>query len=265
MSAASAALPIEVPATATMPRSRLAGAYWAEARYETARMLRTPGFSIPFLGLPVGLYLLVGVVIFGAAIAKDAQAGVFVFAAFSVFGVAGPGMFGFGSVVALEREQGLVRLKRALPMPPAAYLTAKLLMSVLFAALVMATMIAATPLARLTLGTRQALGVACVGLLGSLPFCAIGLFLGTRTSGRSAAAIVNVVYQLMLHLSGIFYVLPKALRVVAPVWPTYHLQQLVFWTMGAHSEGSPLVHAALLAGLTVLLTTASVRRLQLRG
>ncbi len=265
MSAASAAVPIEMPNTATMPRSRLAGAYLAEARYETVRMLRTPSFAIPFLGLPVGLYLLLGVVIFGAAIAKDAPAGAFVFAAFSVFGVSGPGMFGFGMVVALEREQGLVRLKRALPMPPGAYLTAKLLMAVLFAALVMATMIAATPLARLALGIRQAVGVACVGMLGSLPFCAIGLFLGTRTSGRSASAIVNVVYQLMLHLSGIFYVLPKALRVVAPVWPTYHLQQLVFWAMGTHSEGSPVVHAAFLAGLTLLLTAVSVRRLELRG
>lgn len=69
----------------------------------------------PRWGLALGRPpLLMGVVIFGAAIAKDAQAGVFVFAAFSVFGVAGPGMFGFGMVVALEREQGLVRLKRAL-------------------------------------------------------------------------------------------------------------------------------------------------------
>jgi ABC-2 type transport system permease protein len=248
-----------------MPARRLAGAYLAEARYETVRMLRTPGFAIPFLGLPVVLYMLFGIVIFGTTIAKDPQAGPFVFTAFSVFGAMGPGIFGFGAVVAMERDQGLLRFKRALPMPPGAYILAKMVMALAFTVVVMATMLAAAPLAHLKLDAGQALGVAAIITLGSLPFCAVGLFLGTRTTSRSAPAIVNVVYQLMMHLSGIFYPLPKILRMVAPLWPTYHLQQLTLRVLGAASEGTALVHISVLVGATWLLSAASIRRLRRFG
>jgi ABC-2 type transport system permease protein len=250
---------------ASMPGRRLRGAYLAEAKYETIRLLRTPAFAIPFLGLPIILYLLFGVVIFGAAIAKDPQAGRFIFTGFSALGMMGPGLFGFCMAVAVEREQGLLRFKRALPMPPAAYLLAKMIMALLFAVAVMATMIAATPLAHLKLTIAQTLAVSAINILGSFPFCAIGLFLGTRTTSRSAPAFANVLYQLMMHLSGIFYPLPRLLRMVAPLWPTYHLQQMVFGVLGLPSEGGLLVHATVLAGLTWLLTTVSVRRLARLG
>src|ERR1700730_4121202 len=116
----------------SMSTARLFHAYLSEAKYETVRMLRTPAFAIPFLGLPALLYLLFGVVIFGPAIHNDPQAGRFIFAAFALFGVMGPGMFGFGMLVAGEREHGLLTLKRALPMPPPAYLVAKLLLAAMF-------------------------------------------------------------------------------------------------------------------------------------
>ena len=87
-----------------MPAKRLFRAYLTEAKYETVRMLRTPAFAIPFPGMPVLLYLLFGVVIFGGAIRNDPRAGLFIFTGFSVFGVMGPGIFGFGYVVATERE-----------------------------------------------------------------------------------------------------------------------------------------------------------------
>jgi hypothetical protein len=111
-------------------------AYAVETRYECLRMLRAPGFAIPFLGLPVLRYLLFAVVLFGAAVRNDPAAGAFLFTGFTVFGVVGPGMFGFGMVLAIEREQGLLRLKRALPSPPAAWLLARMLMAMLFAGLI---------------------------------------------------------------------------------------------------------------------------------
>jgi len=247
---------------AAMPFGRLARAYLTEAKYETLRMLRTPGFSIPFLGLPAGLYLLFAVVIFGAAFRNDLPGAMFVFAGFSVFGIMGPGMFGFGMIVAIEREQGLVQLKRALPMPPAAYLLAKLIMSLLFGAIVMATMLAAAiSLGRLPLTLGQTVNVAGICTLGTLPFCAIGLFLGTRLSSRSAPAIVNVVYQLMMHVAGLFYPLPRFLQTIAPIWPSYHVRQLVFIALGSTESGRALGHVAFLAGVTVLLVALALRRL----
>jgi len=47
-----------------------------------------------------------------------------------------PGLFGFGVPIAIEREQGLMNLKRALPMPANAYMAAKMLTAIVFAAFV---------------------------------------------------------------------------------------------------------------------------------
>ena len=117
-------------------------AYASDAKYESLRMLRAPAFAGPFLLLPAGLYMLFGVVLFGAEIAKDPKTALFLFMGFSIMGVMGPGMFGFGITISTEREHGLLRLRRALPGPPAAPLLAKMLMSMLFVAIVMASMAA---------------------------------------------------------------------------------------------------------------------------
>jgi len=265
MSAISVQISSPLEGGALMPAKRLMRAYFIEAKYETVRMLRTPAFAIPFLGLPALLYLLFGVVIFGAAIRNDSNAGLFIFAAFALFGVMGPGIFGFGMVVASEREHGLLTLKRALPMPPSAYLVAKLLMAMLFAAIVMATMFAVTPLGHLHLYVGQFFALAAVGILGALPFCAIGLFIGVLATGRSAPAFVNIIYQMMMHLSGLFYPLPKFLHAIAPVWPTYHLQQLFFRAVGVPSQGNSITHIAVLVAVTLLFTLFAVRRLARKG
>jgi ABC-2 type transport system permease protein len=208
------------------------------------------------------LYLLFGVVLFGEAVRNDLAAGKFLFAAFAVFGVMGPGMFGFGATVATEREQGLLTLKRALPAPPGSYLLAKLLMTMLFAFIVMATMIpSAMLLGHLPLTFGQCASVTAINIFGSLPFCAVGLFIGTRASGKASMAFVNLIYVPMMHISGLFYPLPKFLRSISPVWPSYHLQQLVFAGLGAPFYGRTATHVAVLAGVTLVLTALSIRRL----
>jgi ABC-2 type transport system permease protein len=265
MSAISVQLSNPLASGALMPTRRVLRAYFTEAKYETVRMFRTPAFAIPFLGLPALLYLLFAVAIFGAAVRNDSNAGLFMFAAFALFGVMGPGIFGFGMLVANEREHGLLSLKRALPMPPPAYLIAKLLMAMMFAAIVMATMFAVIPLGHLHLSPAQYFALATVGILGALPFCAIGLFIGVRASSSGAPAFVNVIYQVMMHASGLFYPLPKFLRAIAPVWPTYHLQQLFFRVVGVPSQGRTITHIAVLAGVTLVLTLFAVRRLARKG
>src|SRR5208282_847683 len=248
--------------SAVMSTGRLLRAYLTETRFESLRMFRILGFSLPFLILPVGLYLLFGVVLFGDAVRNDPATGKFLFTAFAVFGVMGPGMFGFGATIATEREQGLLTLKRALPAPAGSYLLAKLLMTMIFAFIVMATMIpAALLLGHLPLTFAQCVSVTAINVLGSLPFCAIGLFIGTRTSGKAAIAFVNLIYVPMMHISGLFYPLPKFLRAVSPVWPTYHLQQLIFTALAMPSYGRTAIHVAVPLGVTLLLTALSIRRL----
>lgn len=265
MSATAAQIPNDPPQLTTMSRSRLFGAYFAEAKYESLRMLRTPAFAIPFLGLPVMLLLLFGVLIFGNELRADPNGAKFVFTAFTVLGMMGPGMFGFGAALAMEREQGLLKLKRALPMPKAAGLLAKMAMALFFGVIIMATMLAALPLTHMSLTPAQAANVTAINILGTLPFCALGLFIGAMATGKTALAFVNITYQVMMHLSGLFYPLPKFLNKIAPIWPTFHLQQLVLSAAGAPSRGSKAIHATVLAAVALIATTAATQRLARKG
>jgi len=240
--------------------------YLIEAKYESLRMLRSPSFAVPFLLIPVLVYLLMGVVFFGDALSKDPKAATWMFAGLSAFGMMGPGLFGFGVAIAMEREHGLVQLKRALPAPRASYLIAKMCMALMFNTIIMITMIAAALfVARLHLSFGQLLPFALVNIVGALPFCALGLFVGVWVSGSAAPGIVNVVYLPMMWLSGLFIPLPKSLQGAAPIWPAYHLLQLSLRALGQPSAGAAWVHAVVLIGLTIALPAVAVRRLTRAG
>jgi ABC-2 type transport system permease protein len=260
MTTASEKVEIPMPSGPAMSSRWILLAYFKEAKYESLRMLRMPAFSIPFLALPVLLYLLFAVVLFGDAARSDVNTARFLFTAFSVFGVIGPAMFGFGSTVAIEREQGLLRFKRALPMPTAAYLLAKMLMAMFFASIIMVTLIVpALTLGHLSLSARQAAAVMLINILGILPFCALGLYIGTLVSGRSAPGFVHLIYQPMLYLSGLFFPLRGFLRLAAPVWPAFYLDQLALRAVGSSSRGPVVLHVLVLAALMMVLAALAIR------
>jgi ABC-2 type transport system permease protein len=276
MSATTFAIENNLIPNATMSSSRLRRAYLTETKYECLRALRAPAFAIPFLLLPIVLYVLFGIFLAGSMSKGDLTVAKIMFVNWSVFGVMGPGMFGFGMFVATEREQGLLRLKRALPMPPAVYLLAKLVMAMLFAAIVMATLvIAAVALGHPGLSVGQYIGISLIAMLGSLPFCAVGLFIGTRTSGKSAPAFANLAYLPFMHLGGLFYPLPKSVQPLEFLSPAFYLDKLGLRLAGApsldqlamggaigpSSHGSPIIFVAVLAGITILFTALAIRRL----
>jgi ABC-2 type transport system permease protein len=249
-------------AESAMPFRRVVRAYVIETKYETLRMLRAPAFAIPFLLIPLAVYAFFTTISIGGDSSKTPNLPILLFTGFTVMGVMGPGLFGFGVSIALEREQGLLRLKRALPMPPMAYLTAKLLMAALFSGFVSATLIlAALVLSPAPLSPSRLAAVFVASVLGTLPFCAIGLFVGARVSGRAAPAFVNLVYLPMIYLSGLFFPLPKALGFVALASPAFHLNQLLLGLAGVGSILLPTMHLAALAGVCALFVGLTVRRL----
>ena len=257
--------PTLLGSSASMPSSRLVRAYLVEAKYESLRMLRSPAFAVPFLALPVLLYLLFGVLLFGDSLAKDPKAAWFTFIGFSIMGVMGPGLFGFGITIAMEREQGLLALKRAVPAPLAASLLAKIAMAMLFVAIVMATMAMAAPFGHLPFTAGALIRISVVNILGSAPFCAMGLFIGTWTTAKSAPAFVNLIYLPMIYLSGFLIPLPKSLLWIERCSPAYYLDQLVLGALGALSQTPAGISIAILAGLTLVLSVFAIRRLKRVG
>ena len=263
--ALSVAAPIGLSA---MPMRRVLGAYWAEARYEVIRMLRVPMFAIPFLAIPTLLYLFFAVVInTGTRSEAPDNLPLLMLTGFSVMGVMGPGVFGFGVSIAMERDQGLTRLKRALPMPPIAYLLAKMVMALLFSAMVVTAIgllgifVRGVPLALPRLA-----GMVLVESIGTLPFCAIGLFIGSRVTGRYAPACANLVYLPLTYLSGLFFPMPESIRWMALFSPAFHLNQLALGVAGSPSvlgATGPAMHVAALVGATVLFAGLALRNMSI--
>ncbi len=257
----------------SMPGARMFRTYLTEAKYELLRALRSPAFAIPFLTLPVALYFLFGVLLAGSMSHGDHTISKIMFVNFSIFGIMGPGMFGFGMFVANERSQGLLTLKRALPMPPASYLIAKMAMTVAFSAIVMVTVIGvAATMGHTGLSAGQFLEVALIDIVGSLPFAAIGLFIGTIASGKSAPAFINLAYLPMMHLGGLFYPLPKKIQIIERFSPAFYLDKLGLKAVGVPSldqlatgvsgNESMLLAVFVLAVVTLFFTALSSRRLK---
>jgi len=238
----------ELPAT----RLNVLRSYALEARCEFLRVLRTPAFAIPSLLFPPLFYLLFGLLLNRG----NTAAAHYLFATYGVFGAMGPALFGFGVGVAIERERGWLALKRVAPMPPGAYLLAKMIMAALFAIIIyamLATMAASVGGVRLA--AAQWLLLGAVTVFGVLPFCALGLLIGARANAAAAPAIVNFIYLPMAFLSGLWVplsMLPAFFTNIAGLWPPYHLAQLALAAIGFEHSGSLVVHLLVLAAFTGL-------------
>jgi ABC-2 type transport system permease protein len=245
-----------------MSRRRVLAAYMAEARSECLRYLRAPGFILPMTLFSTVFYLMFGVLI------NHGEASRYLLASYSAFGIIGPGLFGFGASLAIERDGGLLTLKRALPMPPGAYLLGKMVMAMIAATMVtVLLLLIGVFLARVALGRDQIAALLVTGMFGVLPFCALGMFVGTLLKGQGAPGLLNLIYLPMAFLSGLWLplsMLPGPLQQIAPIWPSYHLNQLMQAAVGLN-QGPLLLHVLVLAGFAAGFLLLATRRLRRHG
>jgi ABC-2 type transport system permease protein len=247
-----------------MSASMIARAYLRETWFECLRVLRTPGFSIPILVLPVGFYLLLGVVMAkGRADAAGGGPGnLYWFTSFAVYGVLAPGLIGISSLLASDRSQGILEYKRAVPMPYAAYVVSKLFMAIILSMVVTALIgVLAAAVGGVSLSLGEFLGVAGIVVLGVAPVSALGLSIASYASASGSSAIAGTLLVLMAILAGLFYPLPSTLDALRAIWPTYHLQQLALASVDEPSVGSTVEHVSVLLGMTAVFAVLAARRL----
>ena len=225
--------------------------YLTEARFEFIRMLRMPMFALPALVFPAMFYLL-----FGVLMGKgNAEVSAYLLATYCIFGVMGPGLFGFGVSVALEKDQGWLKWRRAVPALPGAYFVSKMAMALIFAFIIFIELaLISTTFGGVDLSVLQWSQLLVISLLSSLPFCALGLVIGILVNGQAAPAIVNFIYLPMAFLSGLWLpinLLPKFLGTLAPIWPSYHASQIALKVIG-DDLGTPIwIHISYLAVFTL--------------
>ena len=225
--------------------------YWMESKMELRKMARMKQYSLSTVLFPLMFYCF-----FGLAMASStpgaASMSKYLLATFGAFGVMGATLYAFGAGVAVERGLGWLEVKRASPMPPAAYFVAKGVVSLTFGALVVTLLFA---LGAIFGGVRMPAGqwLAMWGVLvaGAIPFGAIGLAIGSFAGPNSAANIVNMVYLPMGFLGGLWLpidFLPKALQHFAVWLPSYHFGQIALAMLHAPVQGSVAGHVEALIG-----------------
>ncbi len=247
---------------------RMLGAYLTEIRCEFMRMLRNPTLALPVMAVPLALYLLFAVLIAGEAITKDPSLGVFLFSAFAVMAVTMPALFGISASLAMDREMGLMRLKRAQPAPAGSWLVAKITCGVVFCVLAYLPMLAAALIAgKLVLGTGQIVLMSLGLIAGSIPFCALGLMIGALVKGSAAPGYANLIYLPGCYLSGMFFPLPQSMHWQTPIWPQFHINQLAMHAAGVTKFQFIPVQMAVggLVAFTVLFSAVAIWRLARKG
>jgi ABC-2 type transport system permease protein len=229
--------------------------YFKEAKYEFLKSLRYPMYSVSTLLFPIMFYVLFGLVM-GKQMIGSVRTTVYLLAAYGTFGVMGASLFGTAASLASERRLGWLQVKRASPMPPAAYFLAKVVMSLIFSASVVALLFLLGVLfggVRIPVATAAKLALTLIA--GSLPFCAMGLAIGYFAEPSSAPAVINIFYLPMSFCSGLwmpFMFLPKFMQQIAVFLPPYHLSQLALNLIGAGQGGPSSGHWEALAGFAMI-------------
>ncbi len=249
-----------LPRPLAVPRrslSRTIAVFAKEAKYELINKTRIPVYAISTIAFPLMFYVLFGIVLGHDNPANRGETATYMLATMGCFGVMAVALFGFGVSIAIERGQGWLQVKRASPMPVAAYFVAKLFAAVVFSTVIMLLLLTVGILfggVHLPVATAAKL----VGILvaGSIPFSAMGLAIGYFAKPNSAPAVVNLIYLPMSFLSGLWiplFLLPHGLQTLARVFPPFHLSQLALNSVGLATNSTPAWgHVEALIAFTLL-------------
>lgn len=229
--------------------------YLKEIKYEFLKNLRLRVYSVSTIMFPTMFYILFGLVM-GSASIQGVRTPAYLIATYGVFGIMGTALFGTAAGLAAERGLGWLQVKRASPMPPAAYFVGKVMMSMLFGAIVISLLlILGMSFGHVSLAPFEVVKLFSILILGCLPFCAMGLALGYFAGPNSAPATINMIYLPMSFCSGLWIpiiFLPKFFRQLAHLLPPYHLAQLALRCVGGGDEISSWQHWQYLIGFTLI-------------
>jgi len=251
---------MSVPASALAPTNgfaRCVGIYLREARYEFLRLFRTRSFSLSVIGFPVVFYLFFGLIMNRGQNIENVSVAKYMLAGYAVFGMVGAALFGIGVGLASELSAGWLELKRASPMPPAAYLLAKCTSAIAFGILIVSILtLMGVTMGHVSLTVTEYVRMIGLTVVGVIPFACMGMALALLVPFSSAPGIANMIYMPMSFCGGLWIpimMLPKFLQQFALLLPTYHLAQLMLSIFGYASAGTASNHWFGLLGFTLLM------------
>jgi ABC-2 type transport system permease protein len=222
------------------------------ARAEIVRLRRNRRYMIATLAFPIVLYLLVG---------KSAKATVYGvnFAAYYMVAMATLGSFsgaltGNATRIAQERKEGWVRQIRLTPLPPNAYVIAKIIAAM---AISVPSVVIVLLLGRFYGGVHlgaawEWVAIAAVVWLGAMTFAALAIAIGYRLQPDQVQPVALLIYFVFLIIGGIFFPLNGFLQSVGKFTPTYEALKISTDVVAGAS-----VQGWLIAGLVIWLAIFS--------
>jgi len=214
--------------------------------------------------LPIILLVVLGSV-YGDAEIDGVRAASYLVAGMIGFGVVATAYAGLAINTVIRRESGVLKRIRGTPLPPAVYLGAVVLSTLIVIAIEVAIQVLVGRFV-IDAGWPQAPGSLVVAvLLGAVSFAALGLATtGLVRSAEGSSAVVNAIYLPMVFISGVFFsvsALPGFLEAIANVLPLTYLLDLVRSVfIDGESLGSSLTAVGVVAlwgaaGLAIALRT----------
>jgi ABC-2 type transport system permease protein len=192
----------------------------ALTKAELMRLLRNKRYFIFTLAFPVVLYLLLGRQVTGNA--NGVAFAAYYMVAMSTFGAFSGALNGNAQRISQEKKEGWIRQLRLTPLPPNAYVVAKVLTSL---ATTVPSIIIVLILGRfygnVHLPAWEWPVIAVVVWFGSTIFAALAVAIGYRFAPEQVQPVAFVVYFAFAILGGLWFPLSGALGNIGKFTPTY--------------------------------------------
>ena len=218
-----------------------------QTNYDLRAFIRNRQAQFFTLALPV-LFLVIFAALFGGRGHTTPVAGGRI--STSVFYVPGIMTLGiiaaaFGNLVVsvtTQRERGVLKRRRATPVPASAIVAARMLTSVTVAVIMAAVLLGIGWAAYgAHIPGRTALALAVTVILGAAAFCCLGYALASLVRNEDAAVPTSQAILLPLYfISGVFVsvsILPRWLADVGNAFPVRHLANALLTAYNPHTTG----------------------------
>ena len=215
-------------------------------RYDMVAFWRNPQSRFFTVALPV-IFLVIFVSVFGNnTLPNGVKASTYYVPGISALAVIAGSFVNLVIAITAQREGGVLKRRRATPVPAWVLIAGRTLTAVVVSLAVMTVLLLIGRFAYgVKLPTHTLPAVAVTAIVGSIAFCCLGYALSTAiNSDEAAQPMVQAIILPLYFISGVFIPninLPTWLRDVAKVFPVQHLASGLHQAFDPTTTGSGIV------------------------
>ncbi|MBB4825419.1 ABC-2 type transport system permease protein [Sporosarcina luteola] len=196
-----------------------------ECKIEVIRIFRNPYFIFWSLLMPIIFYVIFTKVV-NTGMENQALWNAIFLMSIAAFSVMGSAIMTLGIRMVQEKSEGWTTLLRVTPLPASSYFIAKMIgQSAVHVFSIIIIFFAGFLINGVTMPFGEWLLCGLWILLGSAPFLAMGLLVGTMKKVDTASGVSNIFYLLLAITGGLWMpmeILPKLIQTIGMWLPAFH-------------------------------------------